>query len=324
MKLIILLTVLSIACIGYFIIKYILSKLKTVKLLRRQVDELYYIASRNYQMLSEAKREQQEVFSWKSDDTWSQKDPDICHALGEIDRVKFTECQESFEKHYQEGYRVFELDFCLTKDNNPVVLHDWNRFNKGMLSMPSHRKNNNDTDMLMTYEEFAETKILGKYTSLTMNRFVSLADRYPDAYFIISAKSLNQQYDRDVQKIFSELFNQTEQINPDLKKRYILHAYSFDFLYKSIVEFPFSAAIYRCKNYIHPLVLAEELKKCGIAVITIEQSVYSLSREYCKILHDNGIKIIGCVTTLKENDENIRSMKDSGVDMIMTSRSLRK
>ena len=108
----------------------------------------------------------------------------------------------------------------------------------------------------------------------------------------------------------------TDKIKPDIKKRYILHAYSFEFLYSVMNEFKFNSAVYRGVNFIHPNVLAEELKRCGITTTTTTSVVYA-RRDYCKILHDNGIKIIGCVVTKDIKNRLIREWIKSDVDMLM-------
>lgn len=285
-------------------------------MLENKLEETYYFSSRNNQLLSEIKSKQ-DTPCFKFDYSWCENNTVICHALGEIDNVLFTECKEAFEKHYNEGCRVFELDFSLTSDNMPVVIHDWNTFNDGMVKDMTVTNSLYTTNKILTNDEFAQTKILGKYTTLTLDRFISLAEKYKDAYFIISTKSAaNIPYGEYVQIIFSKLFQKTDEIDPEIKKRYILHAYSFDYLKKTMQDFSFTSAVYRCLHYPHPLALTTELKRYGIGAVTIPRTIYSYDQ--CNIFHDNGIKIIGCVVGKKTNDYRFNYWKKFNADMLMT------
>lgn len=311
---IILIVVILIACFIYTAMKYIKKGLLKVRILNHKIESLYYFTSKNYQMLVDMNKQNENPISYKFDDSWSENDPRICHALGEIDGVLLTECEEAFEKHYNEGIRVFELDFRLTQDGVPVVLHDWKTFNNGMFSKANITQNTLNVAHTMSYQEFANVKVLGKYTTLTMERFVDLAYKYSDAKFIISVKSVNQQYNDDVRTIFRELFRVTDKVDPVIKNRYILHVYSFEFLHQTMKEYPFISAVYRCCHLLHPLVLVEELKKCGISIVTLLDG----DREYCKILRDNGIKIIRVVTNKKMQGSSALYKLKCDADMLMT------
>lgn len=280
-------------------------------ILKNKLEETYYLASCNNQLLSKLKSEQ-DIHYFKFDYSWCENNTVICHALGEIDNVLFTECKEAFEKHYNEGCRVFELDFSLTSDNVPVVIHDWDTFNFGNIS----GKKTAGKDKAMTYDAFSNTKVLGKYTTLTLERFVKLANEYKDTYFIISVKSENQQYNKTVKNILGDLFQKTDEIEPQIKKRYILHAYSFDYLTETMKDFSFKSVIYRCMEYPHPSILAEELKKYGIGAVTILKPIYD--KVQCRIFHDNGIKVIGCIVTQDPRDERINYWRNNNADMLMS------
>lgn len=318
---IILVIVLIIVYLIYISLKFLKKGLQKVCNLNRKIDNLYYFTSRNHQTLVDMNTQNINLTNYNFDDSWSANDPRICHALGEIDGVLLTECEEAFEKHYKEGFRVFELDFRLTRDGVPVVVHDWELFNHGMISNAYTPRNIFNMEHSMYYQEFSNAKVLGKYTTLTMERFVGLANKYSDARFIISAKSVDLQYDDDVRTIFRGLFSTTDKINPDIKKRYILNAFSFEFLHQAMNEFRFTSAVYRCYHFLHPLVLAEQLKKCGVSIVIMDYN----NRNYCRVLHDNGVKIIGFIVT-KNSKANIKNMKDrqvqnwlrSDVDMFMT------
>lgn len=320
--LIILILILGIICLiflfyGYHFLKHLIERVEKLIPLTREFNEFFYILSENNHILKELKDEQNlkyhnHIPKYNFDNSWSENNPIICHALGELDGIRFTECKEAFLYHYSKGSRIFEVDFCLTRDGIPVILHDWETFNYGKMS----GKRTNKQNKSMNETEFAQVKILGKYTPLTLDRFIQIVNDYNDAWFIISVKSINQQYDENtVGIIFHELFTKSDAVNSDIKKRYILHAYSMDFLHKTMEKYQFTSVIYRISHTIHPQILAEEMKRYGITVVTTLDRWY-VNPEYCRILHENGIKIIICI--VQDNNNETQKLLSNGADMIMS------
>lgn len=102
----------------------------------------------------------------------------ITHAMGEIDNITYTNCLEAFEKHYQNGNRVFEVDFCFTSDMQMVCRHDWELdYQKGI-----------DAENIPTEEIFDNTLILEKYTPLTLKDLILLMKEYQDIYIVTDTK----------------------------------------------------------------------------------------------------------------------------------------
>lgn len=281
----------------YCFAKYAKKLKRIIKTIQGQISEIYYMMSDTSASHMDAGR------MYKLDNTWSNDNPVICHALGEIDGYLFTESREAFEKHYEAGSRVFELDFGLTSDREVVVLHDWEGY----------------FGRVLTLEEFKRVKILGKYTPLTLKAFIAMADKYQEARFIISVKSGSpagsQEYNEDIRLIFNRIFSEAGAVNNDLTKRFILHAYSVEFLNAAMSEFDFKSVIYRLQNNIHPAVLARVLAECGVTAVTVTKEWY-WSREYIGILHTNGIKLIAC--DLSKINTAKKHFKHYHPDMMMT------
>lgn len=293
-------------------IKRFIERLKRLFFL---IDQMYYIESRNFQMLSELTfGDGKSVVKYELDDSWQAGNPRIIHALGELDGHLFTESVEAFEKHYWEGSRVFELDFSLTSDGEPVVLHDWGHFAGGMIKKGriynTFRKNGQ-----MALKKFENVKILGKYTTVTLERFMEILQRYEDAYFIVSVKSPDLQYDETAKTIYRRLSEECESRDPKLWHRLILHAYSLKYFDQCMREFRFSAAAFRLVYSIHPEVLGMELKRRGLTTTTTTIGLDYPTDEYVKVLWDYGIKIIWCTTRNSEKQEE--EMLERGVSMIM-------
>lgn len=293
---------------------YVCDVKKKMQGIKVQIEEIYYFISENNRLLSKLEDVQQKLPTYHFDYSWSINNPIICHALGEIDGIMFTESKEAFEKHYNNGSRIFELDFSLTADREPVVLHDWSNFQEGN---PTGLANENfSMAQAMPLADFEQVKILGKYTPITLKGVIQLAQQYGDVYFIISVKSMNQQYNEDVRLIFHKLFNLAMAADETLWERFILHAYSMEFLHRTMEEFRFKSAIYRLRRYIHPMILAEQLKGCGIAMITTTIDECQWGENYLHILHENDIKVIFCSLKDKKTMSN-RLLRDD-IDMVMT------
>lgn len=66
---------------------------------------------------------------------WYEKNPVTAHVFGCVydkngNCYSYTNCREAFEQSYKKGIRVFECDIDYTKDEIPVLCHDWNTFCK--------------------------------------------------------------------------------------------------------------------------------------------------------------------------------------------------
>lgn len=99
----------------------------------------------------------------------------ITHAMGEIDGVIYTNSRDAFLLNYQRGCRVFEVDFDLV-DNHLICCHDENKFKEFV--------KNKD----YTYENFINSKLLGKYTTLDIRGLNQLLDEYQDVLIVTDTK----------------------------------------------------------------------------------------------------------------------------------------
>ncbi len=65
----------------------------------------------------------------------------VAHAGGRIDGMAYTNSLEALEANYLKGYRMFELDFSWTADDQLVLIHDWDqtwvRFAPSATAVPS-------------------------------------------------------------------------------------------------------------------------------------------------------------------------------------------
>lgn len=104
----------------------------------------------------------------------------IAHAMGGLDGRDYLNSIDSFYPAYQKGYRVFEMDILLTKDNVAIGKHQWG----WKLSDPTSKKGDP-----VSYRKFKNTKIYGKYTPTSFLDVLNLMEKYPDFYLMTDSKS---------------------------------------------------------------------------------------------------------------------------------------
>ena len=92
----------------------------------------------------------------------------IVHALGAINFTDYTNSLEAFNFNYNRGQKVFEMDFSLTKDQKLVGWHN--------------------AGLGVNLEEFKNTKIKEKYTSLDINDIYNLMQKHKDIYLVTDMK----------------------------------------------------------------------------------------------------------------------------------------
>lgn len=141
----------------------------------------------------------------------------IAHAMGELDGYIYLNCLESFEAMYEQGTRVFEVDFAFTADGNIVLSHDWARWATIL------QEGLGDYEVPTT-EEFLSKPILGAYTPLTLRDLLLLMDQYPDICIITDSKYTDAQTALTQFRIMAD---EAEALNlPDVFDRIIIQVYN--------------------------------------------------------------------------------------------------
>lgn len=104
--------------------------------------------------------------------------------MGGLDGKDYLNSIDGFYPAYQKGYRVFEMDILLTKDNVAIGKHQWGR----KLSDPTSKKGDP-----VSYRKFKNTKIYGKYTPTSFLDVLNLMEKYPDFYLMTDSKAQSLQ-----------------------------------------------------------------------------------------------------------------------------------
>ena len=101
----------------------------------------------------------------------------VAHAGGGIDGVAYTNSIEALNQNYAQGFRLFEMDFSWTSDNELVCLHDWGftfekRFGFKTKKIPDRS----------TFEYLVDH--FGDYHACTLDELAEWMEEHPDSILI--------------------------------------------------------------------------------------------------------------------------------------------
>lgn len=127
----------------------------------------------------------------------------IAHAAGAIDGNTYLNCKEALLQSLDNGYKYIELDLAMTADSTIVCAHDWEHFHKIAVDCTINMANP------LSEQEFQQSKILGKYTPLTLEKAIRIRKNHP--YIIVTDKIsepqiLNRYFVGDRSTIMVEAF----------------------------------------------------------------------------------------------------------------------
>lgn len=202
---------------------------------------------------------------------WFEKHTLVAHAFGGIDGIAYTNSQEAFYENYEKGYRVFEVDMCLTSDGYLVAEHDWQCWG-GKMGIY-------DNTYAPSYDEFMSSIFHNKYHPVDLEMIVDLMIRYDDIYIMTDFKvPFNKDKDSTI-VAFSQIVDMAkDKGRADILDRFIIQVYSFDF--KTWVD-----EVYCFDNYLYtgyetpeviftPDIMVEWCNEQDIPVITMATYLY--------------------------------------------------
>ncbi len=244
---------------------------------------------------------------YRENKLWYHQNIYIAHAMGGIDGIGYTNSLEAFETAYQNGLRVFEVDFSMTSDNKIVLKHDWENLS-GMIGYES--------GYIPTLEEYKSIKLYEKYTTLDIYDLFELMLKYRDIYIVTDSKlAAYEEVVEQFNLLSSILKNHNLSDQKHILEHSIIQLYNDNMLnaVESVIHFD---------NYIYTLyqrglddieILADFCVKNKIPVITMPYSWWT--EEVNNLLHKKGLKVF--LHTLNDSKE-VQDYLNSGVDGIYT------
>lgn len=201
----------------------------------------------------------------------------VRHGGGSIDGRPVTNSQEAIEKSINDGARLIEVDFAITKDEQLVLKHEW--------------KSNAIVDLMDEYvptmEEFSEKLIWEKWHTTTYDDLLDIMGAHPDVFFITDTKESDYQ---NAKFMLSKLKNRAIERNmEECLKRFIVQVYTDEMFYiaKDIYDFQIVYTMY----------------KHGI--VEIQQFI-----DFCK---GNGIDVVTAPYEWWKEEEVHDALKNSGL-----------
>ena len=245
---------------------------------------------------------------YREKNAWHNRYSFIAHAMGGMDGHQYLNCLEAFEKSYEGGHKVFEVDFAITSDGEVVLKHDWEK---------AHGLPEFENGYIPTHDEFMSAKIWGKYTTMDLYSLFNLMIEHKDIYIMTDSKEdgfgiTTQQFTR-VREILSE-YSASEQRH--IRNHLIVQIYNDDMY--TAVENAFGA-----DNYLYTIYkkggtdkIEEVLrfsKNHDIPVITMPYTWWSEDVE--RQIHSEGLKVY--LHTLNK-PEDIADYSEKGIDGFYT------
>lgn len=219
-----------------------------------------------------------------AENSWTEGNPLIAHALGEYEGKIETNSKEAFISSWESGYRVMEADFVYTSDNTLVVRHD---FESGgsYYRLEIKPKGN----LVMDSKTFKDTKIVYEQTPLTAAELLQLMDEYKDVYLVTDTKNTDkvtvQRQFRDLKKLAQNLGT------PEVLDRIIPQIYSEEMLgwIKEIHQFPqWIYTLYQQPNVDYQRI-AKFCAENNVGVVTMSTS--RVTNAAIKALRAQGIQV---------------------------------
>ena len=145
---------------------------------------------------------------------------------GEQEPQIYTNSREALENSYNNGHRVFEMDFLLTSDGKLAAVHDWE-------SVGGEKSS----------EEWKDVKIEGMYRALFIEDVYEFMLEYPDTFLITDTKSFF--YDGETnKKQFEQLVNAAKETDESLLKRIVPQVYDQNCYRIMMGVYAFDSVIY--------------------------------------------------------------------------------
>jgi len=254
----------------------------------------------------------------------SNKELLIAHACGVYNNMVYVNSLEAFYENYEKGFRRFEIDMLLTKEDGLISYHSVMGYNfmpescfekitpRLIVSALGEISLVTDTRFFLLSKDKIEKAYKKRaLTPITAILLAKICRKYPDVSFILDTKSTNpniylRQYTM-LKEAFVKIGSNFSQIIPQF--------YNLKMAKRSLDEIGFSSAIYTLYKevFIESLILKKLEKAGGITSITISKERLLRHLNFIKKLHEIGI---GCNVHTLTSPEEINFFRQLGIDGI--------
>lgn len=179
----------------------------------------------------------------------------IAHGGGSVRGYGTTNSVEAVMQAIDHGFRLIELDMGITKDQEVVMLHDWEYTSKDMLGLSVNNK--------LTLEQFQKAKILDQFEPMTFDKLSTILKEHPEVRIITDTKENN-----------IKLLTLIAQKYPNCKNQIIPQIYSCDEV-KSVKALGYKQIIltlYKMQSLNAPKII-RFVKDNGIYAVTMSEEL---------------------------------------------------
>lgn len=228
----------------------------------------------------------------------------LAHALGGIDKHDYTNSLDALENSYKSGMRLFEVDLKFTSDNKLVCIHSWSEEDyKNILGLEY-----NEEHSVLTHEEFMNSKIQGKYTTLDIDEFISFMKKHNDMYVMIDIGRKSKKFTKKVYKEIVRAANNDSKV----LNRLITGGQNTAMIeaVKEVYDFPIINLYWSYKNNRKDKKIdtKEEFlnycKKNNITSLSTSEKAYNENKKAIKYFRDNGLKVIYLQLMIRKKQKN--------------------
>lgn len=163
----------------------------------------------------------------------------IAHAGGRINDLTYTKSLEAINNSVKKGYKLIELDFNWTSDNQLVLVHDWGEIiNKLFGEKPGTP---------YSLSEYKNFKMINDWHHLTLDSLSNWLEENPDVYVVTDIKGKNIEgltlIKENYPEVIDQIIPQVYLLDEYLKAKYmgfekiILTLYASDYTDNEILDF---------------------------------------------------------------------------------------
>ena len=207
----------------------------------------------------------------------------IAHACGEIDGYTYTDSLEALNRSYENGDRLFDIDLRFSSDGEIVLRHEWQQDlgQPEFAYLMQYQAGEILREQLPTLEQFKNTLIFSKYTSLSFRDIVGWMKSHPDAYMVLDTKEDPEETYTWIVKKFKE--------DKEILNHLVPSCYSSQDL-KTVLK------IYSFKNYM--------LRQYADNLDGFDEFISDCNKYHVKAVS---------VSLRNENDERIQNIRNNGM-----------
>ena len=287
----------------------------TIKRLRNS-----YVEKREVSFINENINDIKKLKTLKDEpDAWYTKYHFVSHAGGGINGKLYSNSLEAWNLSYENGNRVFDADLMLTTDGQVILRHENNdnlELNENIISKSVFSITDTGCleittdDYPLTFEEFMNSKIYGKFTPISLENMIDYMYEHKDLYISVDAKD-------GIKKIYKKLYDTAvAKDKVEILDRIIVNIYNKK-LYKDLKKI-YNFKNYNVRQYINnPQNYYELAKFCvknDIHVINISKKF--ITADEIKVLSEKGIHVYVAVIDYLSD---LNYYKDKGATGVITN-----